>query len=133
MAVGSGTSGAGSVEPPRVASLYSGAIRHLERSPVVSVTVESSGARATASPPAGVTLGAIRRVYADSIQLMQISEELRRLSGVESAALVMATPANLAQLAAAGLLPADSAGARADDLLVAVRAADAASARAALD
>ena len=64
------------------------------------------------SVPGVCVLGALRRgAYADSIALMQIAEDLRRLPGVESAALLMATPANLAQLAAADLLPAEAAGA----------------------
>lgn len=79
-------------------------------------------------------IGSLRRgAYADSIALMQVAEALRRLPGVESASLVMATPANLASLADAGLLPADAGAAGADDLLIAVRAIDEASGRAAID
>jgi FdrA protein len=101
----------------------------------VSVPAGSTSAAPVSGAPAPAmcVLGALRRgAYADSIALMQIAEELRRLPGVESAALVMATPANLAQLAAAEVLPAEAAGATGDDLLIAVRAADAAGARTAV-
>ena len=78
-------------------------------------------------------MGLLRRgAYMDSIALMQIAEELRRLPGIVTAALVMATPTNLAALAEADLLPAEAEGAGAEDLLLAVRPADAPSGRAAL-
>jgi len=45
-------------------------------------------------------MGLLRRgAYADSIALMQVADELRRLPGIATAALLMATPANLATLA----------------------------------
>ncbi len=79
-------------------------------------------------------LGALRRgLYADSIALMQIAEALRRMPGVEAASLAMATPANLATLAEAGLRPAEADAAGPEDLLIAIRAADGASGRAALE
>lgn len=79
-------------------------------------------------------MGLLRRgAYADSIALMQVAEELRRLPGVAAAALLMATPANLATLAEADLLPAEAAGAAAEDLVLAVRTEDVASGRAALE
>lgn len=78
-------------------------------------------------------MGLLRRgAYADSIALMQIAEELRRLPGIATAALLMATPANLATLAEADLLPAEAEGAAPEDIVLAVRADDAASGRAAL-
>jgi FdrA protein len=78
-------------------------------------------------------MGLLRRgTYADSIVLMQIGDELRRMPGVTTAILVMATPANLAGLAEAELLPPEAADAAVDDLVLSVRAADAASGRAAL-
>jgi FdrA protein len=73
-----------------------------------------------------------RGAYADSIALMQIAEELRRLPGIASAVLIMATPANLAALAEADLLPPEFEGAASEDLVLAVRADDVASGRAAL-
>jgi FdrA protein len=78
-------------------------------------------------------MGLLRRgAYADSIALMQIAEELRRLRGIATAALLMATPANLATLAEAELLPPEAEGAVAEDIVLAVRAGDVASGRAAL-
>jgi FdrA protein len=78
-------------------------------------------------------MGLLRRgAYADSIALMQVADELRRLPGIATAALLMATPANLATLAEADLLPPEAEGAAAEDLVLAVRADDVASGRAAL-
>ena len=67
-----------------------------------------------------------RGFYADSITLMQVAEEVRRHPGVLSAELLMATPANRAMLADAGMWPADADGAGATDLVLAVRAESAA-------
>jgi FdrA protein len=73
-------------------------------------------------------MGLLRRgAYADSIALMQVAGELRRLPGIATAALLMATPANLAILAE--LLPPEAEGAAAEDLVLAVRADDVASGR----
>ena len=78
--------------------------------------------------------GLLRRgSYADSIELMQIAEELRRLAGIGAAALLMGTPANLATLAEAGLEAPEAEGAGPNDLVVAVRAESAAAGRAALE
>jgi FdrA protein len=78
-------------------------------------------------------MGLLRRgAYADSIALMQIAEELRRLPGIATAALLMATAANLATLAEADLLPPEAEGAAAEDIVLAVRADDVASGRVAL-
>ncbi len=75
-------------------------------------------------------MGLLRRgAYADSIALMQVADELRRLPGIATAALLMATPANLAILAEADLLPPEAEGAAAEDLVLAVRADDVASGR----
>ncbi|HVT60417.1 MAG TPA: acyl-CoA synthetase FdrA [Thermoanaerobaculia bacterium] len=73
-------------------------------------------------PP--VTRWAARHgAYHDSLVLMQLQASLGALPGVLDAAVVMAIPANLALLAASGLLPTEAAGAaRADDLLVVVKA-----------
>jgi succinyl-CoA synthetase alpha subunit len=59
-------------------------------------------------------------LYRDSVSLMQLSASLGRLPGVEQAAAVMATPANLDLLRAAGLMQTALA-ASPNDLLVAVR------------
>jgi FdrA protein len=63
---------------------------------------------------------------------MQIAQELRGLPGIAGAALVMATPANLDALQRADLLPPEAGGATPEDLVLAVRARDPASGRAAL-
>lgn len=60
--------------------------------------------------------------YVDSIALMQITEELQRLPGIETATVVMGTPANLASLDGAKLRPPEADGAGPNDLVVAVRA-----------
>jgi FdrA protein len=66
---------------------------------------------------------AVRRAfYLDSVALMRLSREIAALDGVLDAALMMATPANKAILAEAGLLDAEAAGAGANDLILAVRA-----------
>ena len=78
-------------------------------------------------------MGWLRRgAYADSIALMQAAEALRKLPGIRDAAVLMATPANLATLAEAGLRPAEADAASAEDLLVAVAADDTPSGHAAL-
>jgi succinyl-CoA synthetase alpha subunit len=63
---------------------------------------------------------------------MQVSATLSALPGVEAAATVMATELNRETLATAGLLVAEAAGAGPNDLVVAVRAADEATADAAM-
>ncbi|MCI0399616.1 MAG: acyl-CoA synthetase FdrA [Chloroflexi bacterium] len=68
--------------------------------------------------------------YYDSIVLMQLQRALAGLPGVLDAGVVMATPANRELLAASGLLP--EAAANPDDLLIVVKAGDAAAAKAAL-
>jgi len=69
---------------------------------------------------------AVRRgFYLDSVALMRLSREVAGLSGVEDAALMMATPANKAILAEAGLLDGEAQSAGANDLILAVRAAQA--------
>ena len=79
-------------------------------------------------------IGVVRRnAYADSVRLMLVSEQLRALPGVEQAAAVMATELNLALLADAGLLTEEAKQAGAGDLVMAVRAASGAAARAALE
>lgn len=70
-------------------------------------------------------------LYRDSVSLMQLSASLGRLPGVEQAAAVMATPANLDLLRAAGLM-GTAVAASPNDLLVAVRGKSGASLEAAL-
>ena len=62
--------------------------------------------------------------YHDSVSLMLVAQELARLPGVTDAAVVMATEANKAILKEAGLLTPESEAASANDLVIAVSAAD---------
>ena len=70
--------------------------------------------------------------YRDSVALMLLARELSALPGVADVSVVMGTPANKAVLAQAGLLNADANAATPNDLLIAVKAKDDATARAAL-
>jgi len=73
-----------------------------------------------------------RGLYLDSVRLMQIAAALKSdVPGVEEAALMIGTPANLAILAAAGLI-AGGVDAGPNDLVIAVCARDADAAAAAL-
>ena len=63
--------------------------------------------------------------YRDSVVLMRVAAELEQIPGVVRAALMMATPANRALLAEAGLLDGDAVAAGPGDLVIAVTAADA--------
>ena len=79
------------------------------------------------------TRGSIHRnSYRDSVELMGIAAQLEALDGIQRAGLVMATPANLAVLAEAGLADAVPEGASPNDLIVAVAATDEATADSAL-
>ncbi|MFN8633207.1 MAG: acyl-CoA synthetase FdrA [Chloroflexota bacterium] len=73
-----------------------------------------------------------RDTYRDSVELMRVAAELELLAGVTRAALLMGTPANRAIMEAAGLLQDEAATAGPNDLVVAVSAADDASANAAI-
>jgi FdrA protein len=76
---------------------------------------------------------AVRRgFYLDSVALMRLSREIACLAGVTEAALMMATPANKAILAEAGLINAEAEAAGANDLILAVCAEAPESAEAAL-
>jgi FdrA protein len=68
--------------------------------------------------------------YADSVTLMQVSADARKADGVEAALIAMATELNLSMLPALGFEPPAQAGP--NDLLIAVRASDAAALAAAL-
>ncbi len=64
-----------------------------------------------------------KNFYQDSMKLMQISQKLRNLSGIKTAAAIMATEANLAMLKEAGLLKKGIDTASPNDLVVAIEAA----------
>jgi FdrA protein len=71
------------------------------------------------------TLNEIRHnFYLDSVALMRISAEISALDGVIDAALMVGTPANVEILRKADLLTAEGEAAAANDLIIAVRAAD---------
>ena len=76
-----------------------------------------------------------RGMYVDSITLMQLARSLSALEGIEEATALMATPANLQLLAEAGLAPfvGITDEPRDSDVLIVVRALDAAHAETALD
>jgi FdrA protein len=72
-----------------------------------------------------VVKGAVHRnSYRDSVELMGIAAQLEQLAGIKRAGLVMATAANLAVLAEAGLADAAASGPGPNDLVVAVAALD---------
>jgi FdrA protein len=82
-----------------------------------------------------MTVGRVRvhhDTYLDSVRLMAGSTAMLELPGVEQATALMATPANLAGLAADGYDRDTFAGAGANDLLLAVRAGSGEAAEAAL-
>src|SRR6266567_3425741 len=73
-----------------------------------------------------------RNTYFDSITLMKVARALTSMNGIEDAAAIMATAANLHLLEEAGLTPFEG-NAGADDVLLVVRASDESSADAALE
>ena len=73
-----------------------------------------------------------RATYLDSIVLMRMSREIAALAGVEEAGLIMGTPANKEILRDAGILAREGEQAEPGDLILALRATDAAVADAAL-
>jgi FdrA protein len=73
-----------------------------------------------------------RTFYMDSVALMRISRTVGSLPGVEAAALMIGSSSNKRIMADAGLLNGDGEQAGANDLVLAVRAADADAANAAL-
>ncbi len=73
-----------------------------------------------------------RATYFDSIVLMRISRQIAALPGVEEAGLMLGTPANKEILREAGVLGPDGEAAEAGDLILALRATDAAAGAAAL-
>ncbi|TMC66673.1 MAG: acyl-CoA synthetase FdrA [Chloroflexota bacterium] len=73
-----------------------------------------------------------RNTYFDSITLMKIARALTSMNGIEDAAAIMATAANLHLLEEAGLTPFEG-NAGAEDVLLVVRASDESSADTALE
>ncbi|MFQ5855162.1 MAG: acyl-CoA synthetase FdrA [Anaerolineae bacterium] len=73
-----------------------------------------------------------RGAYYDSVVLMQLQRSLVDLAGVLDAGVVMGTAANKELLDQSGLLPPEADAARADDLVIVVKAQDEASAESAL-
>jgi FdrA protein len=77
----------------------------------------------------GVVLNEVRRAtYFDSIVLMRISRRIAGLPGVAEAGLMLGTPANKGILRDAGILAPDGEAAEPGDLILALRADDAAAA-----
>ncbi|MEA4907639.1 MAG: acyl-CoA synthetase FdrA [Chloroflexi bacterium] len=62
-----------------------------------------------------------RNTYQDSVTLMQVSSKLASLPGIEEAAAMMATPANIAVMADAGLLTETARRAQPSDLVIALK------------
>jgi FdrA protein len=79
------------------------------------------------------TLTSIKHTYVDSVTLLQVTAEVLGLTGVEDAALVMATELNRDVLREAELLVGEALIAGPNDLVIAVCARDEAAARSALD
>jgi FdrA protein len=73
-----------------------------------------------------------RATYFDSIVLMRISRQIAGMAGVEEAGLMLGTPANKDILREAGVLGPDGEAAEPGDLILALRAADAAAGAAAM-
>ncbi len=62
-----------------------------------------------------------RNLFRDSIQLMRLSEDVKKLDGVDDAVVSMGTDTNRRLLQDLGLLAADSKGAGDGDLIIAIR------------
>lgn len=71
--------------------------------------------------------------YRDSVILMELSHALSTQPGIREAAVLMGTPANLQVLHHSGLLPPDERDTAPDDILIAVKAMDEASAKRAVE
>lgn len=78
-------------------------------------------------------LAVARKMYVDSVSLLQATAEVLALESVEDAAMVMATELNRDLLRASGLLVQDASEAGQNDLVIAVRAIDEPAAQAAID
>ena len=73
-----------------------------------------------------------RAMYLDSVALMRLSRAIAGTDGVEEAALMMGTPANHEIMSDAGVLNDEGRSASGGDLVIAIRAADQATAETAL-
>src|SRR5262245_31227663 len=73
-----------------------------------------------------------RGLYLDSVALMRLSRTIAALPGISAAALMIGTPSNRHVLEEAGLLADAGRAAMANDVIIAVRAIDEASANAAI-
>ena len=74
-----------------------------------------------------------RQTYRDSVALMRVSRAISGLQDVEAAALMIGSPSNKALMRDAGLLAAQGEHASTNDLVIAVRANNAAAAAAETD
>jgi FdrA protein len=63
-----------------------------------------------------------RNFHRDSVQLLQLSEEAKKIEGIEDAAIVMGTTTNKDILSKLGLLTGDGKGASDSDMILAVKA-----------
>jgi FdrA protein len=73
-----------------------------------------------------------RGLYLDSLALLRLSQALSGLPGVETASLMIGTPANRQIMEEAGILAAEGRTAGANDLIIAVKTKDEAAAKAVL-
>ncbi|MGI9412072.1 MAG: acyl-CoA synthetase FdrA, partial [Hyphomicrobiales bacterium] len=81
----------------------------------------------------GVVINEVRRgFYLDSVALMRLSRTVAQMDGVEQAALMVGTPANIEIMADAGLLDATGRAAAGGDLIIAIMAASPEAGQAAL-
>ena len=71
--------------------------------------------------------------YVDSVLLMRLAQRLETFDGVDQAAAMMGTDANKSTMAERGFLTEEASHTHANDLLVSVKARDAAAAQAALE
>jgi len=74
-----------------------------------------------------------KSTYLDSVSLMRVSKKAAEADGIDSAMVAMATDTNLLLLKEAGFDPGSAAGASANDLIIALAAADEASLESALE
>src|SRR6266542_171389 len=82
----------------------------------------------------GVVRGTVRRnAYADSVTLLQVTSTVAARPGVVDASLVMATELNREVLRDSGLLFAEASAAGPNDLVIAIRGQDSATAEAAVE
>ena len=81
----------------------------------------------------GTVVNRVRQAfYLDSVALMRLSQDISALPGIESASLMIGTESNRQLLEDAGLMADEGRDAGANDLILAVRASDAAAGEAAI-